>query len=173
MALGARVRGFCLARVQNSGYPHTQHVRDLARPACATTSLLRPSDTKMASPHGNNDAGRMILTNATPYAWRRSLNKPKGMKVWTFPIEIAPGASVVCLVAFKGGNGAHGQASYQVCDKSASVKCFGPRDGYHILLVFWYFATARRGDLFCRLNFLCAKRIWREKTKKTSTQTPS
>ena len=68
----------------------------------------------MATPSENNDAGRLILTNATPYEWKKSLNKPKGMKVWAFPAEVAPGASVVCRVAFAGGDGAHGQASYQV-----------------------------------------------------------
>lgn len=76
----------------------------------------------MATPLGNTDAGRVILTNATPYAWKRSLNKPKGMKTWTFPDDIEPGASVVCLVAFQGGDGAHGQASYQVREESTGVE---------------------------------------------------
>lgn len=85
----------------------------------------------MATPQGNNDAGRMVLTNATPYAWKRSLNKPKGMKTWNFPAGIAPGASVVCLVAFQGGDGAHGQASYQVCEGQAAacVERFEQRGG--------------------------------------------
>lgn len=69
----------------------------------------------MATPRDANDAGRLILTNATPYDWKRCQNKPKGMKVWAFPAEVAPGASVVCQVAFAGGDGAHGQAGYQVC----------------------------------------------------------
>lgn len=69
----------------------------------------------MATPSDANDAGRLILTNATPYDWKRCQNKPKGMKVWAFPAEVAPGGSVVCQVAFAGGDGAHGQASYQVC----------------------------------------------------------
>lgn len=80
----------------------------------------------MATPQGNSDAGRLILTNATPYAWKRSLKKPKGMKTWNFPEDIAPGASVVCLVAFQGGDGAHGQASYQVREEAARIKRFDP-----------------------------------------------
>lgn len=98
----------------------------------------------MATPQENNDAGRMVLTNATPYAWKRSLNKPKGMKTWNFPEGIAPGASVICLVAFKGGDGAHGQASYQVCEEAARIKRFGPRGGHHTL--------QRKGGYCCRLK---------------------
>lgn len=82
---------------------------------------------------GSDDAGRMILTNATPYVWKRSLNKPKGMKVWTFPTDIAPGASVVCLVAFQGGDGAHGQAGYQVCEEAAGIERFDSQgDGIYV-----------------------------------------
>jgi len=82
----------------------------------------------MATPSDANDAGRLILTNATPYDWKRSLNKPKGMKVWAFPAEIAPGASVVCQIAFaEGGDGAHGQAGYQVGDQFSCVPFSGLR----------------------------------------------
>lgn len=106
---------------------------DEVHPVRAKNTLQTPSQhslinvTAMATPQGNNDAGRMILTNATPYAWKRSLNKPKGMKTWNFPAGLAPGASVVCLIAFQGGNGAHGQASYQVCEEDAGIMCCGPR----------------------------------------------
>lgn len=68
----------------------------------------------MATPHGNSDAGRLVLTNATPYKWKRSLRAPKGMKLWSFPAHVDAGASVVVEIAFRGGDDAHGQASYQV-----------------------------------------------------------
>lgn len=78
----------------------------------------------MATSQVDDDgAGRLILTNATPYVWKRSLKKPKGMKLWTFGERIEPGESSVVQIAFEGGDGAHGQASYQV------------RRGSHCILV--------------------------------------
>lgn len=68
----------------------------------------------MATPRVDDSAGRLVLTNATPYLWKRSLKKKNGMKLWSFPESVEPGASVVVHVAFSGGDGVHGQASYQV-----------------------------------------------------------
>lgn len=77
----------------------------------------------MAAHQGNDGAGRLVLTNATPYVWKRSLKKPKGMKLWTFPETVDPGASVVVLIAFADGDGAHGQASYQVRGNQSVTAC--------------------------------------------------
>ncbi|CAB1108229.1 unnamed protein product [Ectocarpus sp. CCAP 1310/34] len=57
----------------------------------------------MATRRGNRDAGRLILTNATPFLWKRSLKTPKGMKgmgLWSFPEEVDPGESVEVGIAF-------------------------------------------------------------------------
>lgn len=79
----------------------------------------------MATRQVDESAGRLILTNATPYVWKRSLKKPKGMKLWTFPETVDPGASVVVLVAFAGGDRAHGQASYQVRGSHSAAAVYG------------------------------------------------
>ncbi|CAN0381829.1 unnamed protein product, partial [Hapterophycus canaliculatus] len=57
----------------------------------------------MATYHGSSDAGRLVLTNATPYKWQRSLKTPKGMRLWSFPEHVDAGASVVVEVAFREG----------------------------------------------------------------------
>ncbi|CAN0208596.1 unnamed protein product, partial [Ectocarpus fasciculatus] len=67
----------------------------------------------MATRRGDRDAGRLILTNATPFLWKRSLKTPKGMRLWSFPEHVEPGESVEVEIAFSGGANVHGQASYQ------------------------------------------------------------
>ncbi|CAN0485009.1 unnamed protein product, partial [Ectocarpus sp. 12 AP-2014] len=68
----------------------------------------------MATRRGDRDAGRLILTNATPFLWKRSLKTPKGMRLWSFPEEVDPGESVEVEIAFSRRANVHGQASYQM-----------------------------------------------------------
>ncbi|CBN77702.1 conserved unknown protein [Ectocarpus siliculosus] len=68
----------------------------------------------MATRRGDRDAGRLILTNATPFLWKRSLKTPKGMRLWSFPEEVDAGESVEVEIAFSRTTNVHGQASYQM-----------------------------------------------------------
>lgn len=56
------------------------------------------------------------MANATPFLWKRSAKKNKGMSAWAFPERVAPGETVTVAIAFKGGDGADGRASYQVSE---------------------------------------------------------
>lgn len=71
----------------------------------------------MATRGGDDDAGRLVLANATPFLWKLSGSKKNRMAKWHFPSDVQPGQTVNCLVEFGGeGNGGppHGEASYQV-----------------------------------------------------------
>lgn len=67
----------------------------------------------------DEDAGRLILSNATPFLWKRSAKGVKGMSKWTFPEHITPGETVTVLVAFAGRKGPHASVSYQVSKRVA------------------------------------------------------
>ncbi|CAN0480793.1 unnamed protein product, partial [Scytosiphon promiscuus] len=45
------------------------------------------------------------MANATPFLWKRSAKKNKGMSAWAFPERVAPGETVTVAIAFKGGDG--------------------------------------------------------------------
>ncbi|CAN0405528.1 unnamed protein product, partial [Laminaria digitata] len=43
------------------------------------------------------------MANATPFLWKRSAKKAKGMSAWTFPEHVSPGETVTVAIGFKGG----------------------------------------------------------------------
>lgn len=71
----------------------------------------------MATP-GGADAGKLLISNATPCVWKLTDSKKHNMPVWEFPEEVNPGETVVALIQFGkdgGGNpGPSGVACYQV-----------------------------------------------------------
>lgn len=82
---------------------------------------LRLYREKKMARSGNDDVGRLIMANATPFLWKRSAKKNKGMSAWAFPERVTPGETVTVAIAFKGGDGADGRASYQVSEITTAV----------------------------------------------------
>lgn len=71
----------------------------------------------MATP-GGTDAGKLLISNATPHVWKLADSKTHKMPVWEFPEEVNPGETVVALIQFgkdgAGNPGPSGVACYQV-----------------------------------------------------------
>lgn len=61
------------------------------------------------------------MANATPFLWKRSAKKAKGMSAWTFPERVRPGETVTVAIGFRGEDGADGRASYQVRQNARST----------------------------------------------------
>lgn len=62
----------------------------------------------------DDNAGKFLVANATPFLWKQSGMKESGMSSWRFPREVKPGETFTATVAFEGGEGAHGEVTYQV-----------------------------------------------------------
>lgn len=60
-----------------------------------------------------DESGRLVMANATPFVWRLTTCEKTGMKKFTFPRVIQPGQTVTARIEFGGGK-SHGQTSYQV-----------------------------------------------------------
>lgn len=91
----------------------TVNSRNYTHSLLAAGKQHRPAEIEMATSR-DDDAGKFVVANATPFLWKQSEIKESGMSSWHFPKEVKPGETITATVAFQGGQDAHGEVSYQV-----------------------------------------------------------